>query len=172
VSVSASVPAGRNPFAPLPRLYWEDMEVGVTYSTPSRTVTEADVVAFASLTADFNRMHVDAEYAGRSSFGQRIAHGLLVASISAGLNTRSVANQRLEETLAGLLDTRLSFRKPTFIGDTIRVDVEVVDRRETSRAERGIVVLKRTTWNQRDELVLEAVVTMLMLRRPAADEQR
>ena len=67
---------------------WEDLPVGFKYETSSRTISEADVVAFAALTADYNRGHVDAEYAARTHFGQRIAHGMLVASYMAGLNTR------------------------------------------------------------------------------------
>lgn len=148
-------------------LYWEDLPVGTRYGTAARTITEADVVGFAALTGDFNRLHVDAEYAKASPFGQRIAHGLLVISVGTGLNTRTIANQLMEPSLVGLLETQLKFLRPTFLGDTIQVDVEVADRRETRRGDRGIVTFRRTTTNQRGEAVAEAIVTMLMLRRPA-----
>jgi acyl dehydratase len=153
--------------APIP-LYWDDLALGCSYSTPSRTIAEADVVAFAALTGDFNRVHVDAEYAKASPFGQRIAHGLLVAAISVGLNTRSFANQQMESALMALLETRFKFPMPTFLGDTIAVNVEVIGRKETSRPDRGITVFRRTTSNQRGEIVVESDVTMMIRRRPEA----
>ena len=151
-------------------LHWEDLTVGWRYSTAGRTITEADVVAFAALTGDLNRLHVDAEFAKASSFGQRIAHGLLVISIGTGLHTRTIANQLMEPSLVGLLETQLRFLRPTFFGDTIRVAAEVVDRRETKRPDRGVVTFRRTTTNQRGEAVAEATVTMMMLRRAAHAE--
>src|SRR5690554_6070145 len=90
-------------------LYWEDLPEGTRFTTSSRTITEGDVVNFACLTADFNRLHVDAEYAKGTSFGQRIAHGMLVASASIGLVTRTPENSRMEPSLLGLLENRLSF---------------------------------------------------------------
>ena len=116
-------------------LYWEDLAPGMTYSTSSRTITEADVAAFAALTGDFNKVHVDAEYAKGTIFGQRIAHGMLVASFMAGLTSRSIPNQFFEGSLFSVLENRLKFPKPTFIGDTIRVDIEVTERPEESSPE-------------------------------------
>lgn len=147
--------------------YWEDLSVGFTYETSSRTITEADVVAFAALTADYNRPHVDAEYAKGTIFGQRIAHGMLVASIMSGLNTRTVVNAMLEPSLLGLLEVSSRFPKPTFIGDTIKVAIEVVDLVATSKPERGVVKFKRSAINQRGEVAAVCDVAMLMQRRPA-----
>lgn len=149
-------------------LFWDDLEIGARYSTASRTITETDVVTFAALTGDFNRLHVDAEYAKTTHFGQRIAHGLLVASVSAGLNTRTVVNQFIEHALLGLLETELTFKRPTFLGDTISVSVEVVELKETSRKDRGVAVFRRTTTNQRKEAVLEVRAVMMVRRRPDA----
>lgn len=163
----ASVGLDKVPQGPL---HWEDLVIGTQYQTASRTITEADVVSFAALTGDFNRVHVDAEYAKTSTFGQRIAHGLLVISIGTGLNTRTIANQLMEPSMIGLLEIRLKFLRPTFLGDTIHVDVEVVDRRETKRPDRGVVTFRRTTINQRGEAVAEAMVTILILRRQAHGE--
>ena len=70
------------------QLYWEDLNEGDQFDSPTRTITEADVANFACLSGDFNRLHVDAEYAADSAFGQRIAHGLLVVSVMSGLTTR------------------------------------------------------------------------------------
>jgi acyl dehydratase len=159
-------PAGRSRTE---RYYFEDMEVGFRYSTSSRTITEADVVAFASYTGDFNRAHVDAEFAAHTSFGQRIAHGMLVASYMAGLNTRTVVNQLLEPSLMGLLEVNFKFPKATFIGDTIRVDIEVVDVRKTSKPDRGIVTFCRRAFNQREEVVVECSAKMLVMCRPVQE---
>ena len=101
------------------QLYWEDLNEGDQFDSPTRTITEADVANFACLSGDFNRLHVDAEYAADSAFGQRIAHGLLVVSVMSGLTTRMLMNTFLEPSLLGLLDMQCSFPNPTFIGDTI-----------------------------------------------------
>jgi len=149
------------------RWFWEDMVIGFQYETSTRTITEADVVAFAAYTADCNRLHVDAEYAGKTPFGQRIAHGMLVASIMAGLNTRTVVNAMLEPSLLGLLEVTARFPKPTFIGDTIKVVIEVTELKPTSKPERGIIRFRREAINQRGDVAAICDVTMLMARRRA-----
>jgi acyl dehydratase len=147
------------------RLYWEDLAVGMGFQTPGRTITEADVVGFAGLTADFNRLHVDKDFAESTPFGQRVAHGLLVASISVGLTTRSLMHQLMEQTQIAVMENRIRFLRPTFIGDTVRVMVEVAERRETRNAERGVTVFRRSTLNQNNEAVIESTVVYLMIRR-------
>ncbi|CAG2160472.1 MaoC family dehydratase [Cupriavidus numazuensis] len=150
------------------RYYWEDLAPGMAFDTASRTITEADVVGFAALSADYNRVHVDAEYAAGTAWGKRIAHGMLVASVLSGLNTRTVINQLLEPSIVGLLEVSFRFPKPTLIGDTIRGRIEVAGCRETSNAGRGIVEFRRLAINQRDEVVCECNARMMVLRRPAA----
>lgn len=152
------------------RYWWEDLEVGFRYQTSTRTITEADVVAFAALTADFNRAHVDAHYAAAGPFGKRIAHGLLVVSFIAGLNTRTIVNQLMEPSLLGLLDTQCKFKRPTFIGDTIHADIEVVEARETSRPDRGIITFRRSAINQEGQETVECTVKMLVQRRPQQEK--
>jgi acyl dehydratase len=149
-------------------IYWEDLPVGTSYMTSSRTITEADVAAFAALTGDFNRVHVDAEYAKGTIFGQRIAHGMLVAAFMAGLTSRSIPNQLMEGALFSVLENRLKFPKPTFIGDTIRVEIEVVEQKQTSRPDRGIIGFMRKAINQRGEMVAELAATCLLKRRAPA----
>ena len=149
------------------RYWWEDLQPGVRWRTAGRTITEADVVHFATSTGDLNRAHVDAEYmANMPMFGQRLVHGMLVVSYMAGMSTRTPVYQLLEQSLLGLLEVRCKFPAPTFIGDTLTVEVEVAEQRETSKRERGIVVFKRTAFNQRGEAVVECMVTQLVLRRP------
>lgn len=152
-------------------IFWEDLIVGTRYTTSSRTITEADVAAFAALTGDFNKVHVDAEYAKGTIFGQRIAHGMLVASFMAGLTSRSIPNQLMEGALFSVLENRLKFPKPTFIGDTLRVEIEVVEQRPTSRPERGIVGFIRRGLNQHGEVVAEMAATCLFKRRHPGEAQ-
>ena len=147
--------------------FFEDLNVGDCFDSPTRTVTEADVVNFACLSADHNRLHVDADYAKSSPFGQRIAHGMLVLSIMSGLVTRMLLNQHLEPNLMGLLDIQCRFPKPTFIGDTLRVSVQVVEKTETSKSDRGVVAFRRQVINQRGAAVVEGVWKLLVRRRPA-----
>lgn len=148
------------------QLYWEDLNEGDQFDSPTRTITEADVASFACLSGDFNRLHVDAEYAARSAFGQRIAHGLLVVSVMSGLTTRMLMNTFLEPSLLGLLDMQCRFPKPTFIGDTIGVRVTVAEKRETSKPERGVLSFRREVINQRGERVVEGVWKLLVRRAP------
>ena len=145
--------------------FWEDLPVGFKYRTSSRTITEADIVSFAALTGDMNRAHVDDEAARTGPFGQRIAHGLLVVSYMAGLNTRTIVNQLLEPSMLALLGTECRFLKPTFADDTITVDIEVVEARPSSKPDRGVVKFRRSAVNQRGEVVVECMVSMLFKRR-------
>ena len=147
--------------------FWEDLPVGFKYRTSSRTITEADIVSFAALTGDMNRAHVDDEAARTGPFGQRIAHGLLVVSYMAGLNTRTIVNQLLEPSMLALLGTECRFLKPTFADDTITVDIEVVEARPSSKPDRGVVKFRRSAVNQRGEVVVECMVSMLFKRREA-----
>lgn len=150
----------------MPRgLYFEDFVIGQTLVTSPRTITETDVVNFAYLTGDFNRIHTDAEYAKTTPFGQRIAHGLCVMSIASGL-----------VVLTGVMDsTVLAFRevsewrfsKPVFIGDTVRARLEVVETKAIPRLKGGSVSIKVEVLNQRDEVAQHGQWVMLMLSRPA-----
>lgn len=149
-------------------IYWEDLPVGTRYTTSSRTITEADVAAFAALTGDFNRLHVDAEYAKASVHGQRIAHGMLVASFMAGLTSRSIPNQLMEDALFGVLENTVKFPRATYIDDTIRVEIEVVEQKPTSKPERGLIKFVRRAVNQRGEICCELGATCLLKRRVPA----
>ena len=144
------------------RQYFEDIQVGDEYMSPGRTVTEADIVAFAGLSGDYNVLHTDAEFMKASIFGERIAPGLLGLSISSGLGTRAVA--RPFATLA-FLGLRWRFKAPIKIGDTIKVRLRVTDKRETSKPDRGIVIVQRHVVNQRGELVQEGDTELMIERR-------
>lgn len=148
--------------AELERQYFEDIRVGDEYVSPGRTVTEADIVAFAGLSGDYSILHTDAEYMRTSIFGERIAHGLLGLALQSGLATRAMA--RPFATLA-FLGLRWRFKAPIKIGDTIKVRLEVTDKRETSKPDRGIVVIQRSVLNQRGEVVQEGDTDIMVERR-------
>jgi acyl dehydratase len=144
------------------RRYFEDIAVGEEVESPGRTVTETDVVLFAGLSGDYNVLHTDAEFMKKSVFGERIAHGLLGLAIQSGLFHRTGP---VYATLA-FAGLRWKFKAPIKIGDTIRVRGRVTDKRETSRADRGLVVVERKVLNQRDEIVQEGETDLLVERRP------
>jgi acyl dehydratase len=145
-----------------PRRYFDEIEVGEEYESPGRTVTETDIVMFAGLSGDYNILHTDAEFMKQSTFGERIAHGLLGLSIQAGLFTRATQPYA---TIA-FVGLRWKFRGAIKIGDTIRVRARVAGKKETSKPDRGLITLERSVLNQRDEVVQEGETDLMVERRP------
>jgi 3-hydroxybutyryl-CoA dehydratase len=125
----------------------------------ARTITEADVVAFAALSGDRHPQHTDAVWAAGGPFGERIAHGMLVLAYAVGLvdfdPERVVALRRIEEVV---------FKRPVRIGDTIHVEADLV--READR--RGVEAYEWRVRNQHGQLVLRAVVEAVVAREAAA----
>lgn len=145
-------------------LYWEDFTVGDTAESAARTITEADLVNFAGLSGDFNPIHVDAEYARSSIFGQRIAHGLLGLAVASGLPMPGGAHQATVMAFLGINSWR--FERPILIGDTIHVEMTITETRATSKPDRGIVTQQIGLRNQRGELVQQGEFVLLIKRRP------
>ena len=146
-------------------LYWEQWEIGAEFESPARTVTEADIVAFAGLSGDYNPLHVDEEYCKTTPFGGRIAHGPLVYAIAAGLLFQL---HLYDDTLIAFLGfENLKFTKPVRPGDTIRARIKVLDKRETSNPERGVMRRQLLVLNQRGEVVQEGIQAFLLKRKPA-----
>lgn len=158
-SISSSISAE-------PVVYFDDVVAGETYTSTARTVTEADVVNFAGLSGDFHPLHMDASYAAAAPFGQRIAHGMLVVSMSAGLVVKLPLMRALETTTLALVGMECRFLQPTFIGDTIHAVIEVVGKTESRKSDRGRVELRRSIVNQNGQVVIEGVWTLLLRRRP------
>ncbi len=142
-----------------PMKYYEDFEVGDRIATRARTVTEADIVFFASLSGDWYPLHTDIEYAKKSPFGERIAHGFLVLSIASGLIPLS---EMAIVAFYGMDGVR--FLRPTKIWDTIKVELEVVEKRERDE-KTGIVAFKETIRNQREEEVAVGVMRLVLSRK-------
>jgi 3-hydroxybutyryl-CoA dehydratase len=144
-------------------LHFEDFAVGRAFTTAARTVTEGAVDAFAGLSGDFNPLHVDEEFARRGPAKGRIAHGMLVLSIATGQ-----ANQLgiFEGTTLALLGMdRIRWAAPVRLGDTVHAVLTVRDARESSKPDRGVVVLDVGVQNQRGETVCQSEWTLLMARR-------
>ncbi|HMJ43434.1 MAG TPA: MaoC/PaaZ C-terminal domain-containing protein [Pseudolabrys sp.] len=147
-------------------LYWEEWDVGAEFESPARTVTEADIVMFAGLSGDYNPLHVNEEYAKTTPFGTRVAHGPLVYAISAGLLFQL---HLYDDTLIAFLGfDSLKFTKPVKAGDTIHAKVKVLEKRETSNADRGVMKRQHQVLNQRGEVVQEGVLAFLLKRKPKA----
>lgn len=142
-------------------LYYEDIEVGDEWTSPGRTITEADIVNFAGLSGDFNQIHVDEEYAKKGPFMRRIAHGMLGFAIASGLSTRTPPVQ----VIAFLGIKEWNFRAPIFIGDTILLKNKAIEKRLTSKKDRGIITFEKKLLNQKNEVVQEGkTVIMIALR--------
>jgi acyl dehydratase len=129
-----------------------------------RTVTETDNLFFSAMTYNPQPLHIDAEAAKASEFGQILVNGTFTFSLMVGL---SVGDTTLGSLVANLGYDKLVMPKPVFIGDTLRAESEVVELRPSkSRPEAGIVVFKHRMLNQRGEVVCECLRSALLKRRP------
>ena len=147
-------------------MYIEDFKTGQELTTAARTVTEADVVAFAGLSGDYNSLHTDAEYARGTQFGQRIAHGMLAFSIATGLGVRTGVLDGTVLAFLGIEDWK--FLKPVFIGDTIRLRWTVTEARLSSKPGSGVLKRRMEILNQRDEIVQTGTTAALVKSRAQA----
>jgi 3-hydroxybutyryl-CoA dehydratase len=141
-------------------LYFEEFEVDQSITSVGRTVTEADIVAFAALSNDWTRIHTDAEYAAQHPFGQRVAHGLLIVSIASGLVVRLGF---IEETVLAFREIESwKFSLPVFIGDTVRVRATVIGTKALPRLGGGQVNFKVEVLNQEDRVVMKGIWCLLV----------
>ena len=147
--------------------YWDDAKIGDECISPSITVTEQMVNAYAELTGDFTPVHVDEAYAKTTPFGTRVAHGLFGLSLADGLKTRSEYRFVPGMSLGWTWD----FKLPIKLGDTVRVKFRVGTSRKVKRPGWGIVVLPSELINQRDEVV-QLGEHRLMIPRAPGWEQR
>lgn len=144
--------------------YFEDIDVGDKTVSAGRTITETDIVNFAGLSGDYNTLHTDAEFAKNSIAGQRIAHGLLPLVVASGLYTRTAYNISLMRQLTAFTELKsLKFKKPVLIGDTIHVEVEIIQKIDTRpESPNGKVIMRRDVYNQRQELVQTGEYVLLI----------
>ena len=145
--------------------YYEEFTVGQTFDHPiRRTITEADNVWFSALTHNPAPLHIDAEYCKTTEFGERLVNSCLTLAFMVGI---SVGDTTQGTTVANLGWDEVRFPKPLFHGDTIRIETEVLELRDSkSRPDNGIVVFEHRAFNQRDELVGVCKRSALMLKAP------
>jgi len=152
----------------MPGRYYEDFEVGETIAHDKRrTISESDNQRFCDLTMNQQPLHLDAEFASDTQFGERLVNGLYTMSLAVGLS--------IPETTDGTIVANLSYDDvehpaPVFHGDTIRVESTVTDKRETSGGERGVVTMHVETYRVETEsetLVCAFDRTVLAEKRPS-----
>ncbi|MGY1813613.1 MaoC family dehydratase [Blastococcus sp. SYSU D00820] len=144
--------------------HFEDFRSGQVFLSQARTITEADVVTFAGWSWDTNPVHTDAESARHGRFGERIAHGVLGLSVAMGLASRLGVFESCSVALLGVDDWR--FRRPLLIGDTVRCRVEILGTRLTSAGDAGILQRRFTLLNQREEVVQDGEIPLMVSLRP------
>lgn len=146
------------------RLYYEDLNVGDEHLSTGRTVTETDVISFAGLSGDFNNMHIDEEFAKKTVFGTRVAHGLCVLSIASGL---WFTMPRLATVaFMGLEDWR--FSGAVKFGDTIRITRKLAEKKEHKRPNMGFLTFEVNIHNQNEEIVQKGKWVILVQRKEAS----
>ena len=138
--------------------YFSEFEDGQVFETVRRTVTEADVVLFAGLSGDYNPLHTDAVFAAKTPFGQRVAHGMLSASISTGLaQTLGI----FEGTTLALMEQTFRYKAPVFFGDTIHLRLRVDGLRPSSKGGKGVVTFGSEVVKQDGTVCVEGSWTVL-----------
>jgi acyl dehydratase len=151
-------------------LAFEDHEIGATYHTGGRTVSEADICAFVNLCGFIEPLFLDMEFvATESVFKGRPSPGAFTFALAEGL---IIQTGLIHGTGMSYLGGEIRIVAPVLAGDTIRVAVAVTDKRETKKPDRGIVTYRHEIRNQRGELVLEATVKRMIKRRSAGDVRR
>lgn len=144
-------------------MYFEDFEIGQTFRSPAKTMTDAHFLFFAGLTGDNHPIHYSDEYAKNTRFGARVAHGLLVAGLTAA--GASALSPDMEGSVVAFVEQSSRFLVPVLIGDTVAPELEVAEL--TPKTTTGLVRLATRITNQRGETVLQGHHTYLFKRRPA-----
>jgi acyl dehydratase len=144
--------------------WFEDFSLGDRFASPSKTLTDAHFLFFAGMTGDAHPIHYDDEYAKGTRFGRRLAHGLLLTSLTAvGASTLAPI---IEHSIVAFVEQTTRFRIPAFIGDTLKPEHEVVGLERKRSA--GLLTLRVTLTNQRGETVLDGEHRYLIAYRPTA----
>lgn len=142
---------------------FDEFQVGAKFRTPGRTITEADIGAFAGLTGDYNPVHTDEVFAAATDFRGRVAHGPMGIGIAFGLASRL---DLIDGTVIALLGVSWEFRAPVRAGDTIAALIEVTDMRDTRKPDRGLLTWNITIDNQNGQVTQTGTARLLMRRTP------
>ena len=143
-------------------MYFEDWTEGYELWTASRTITEADIMAFAGVSGDFNPLHTNEVFAASTPMKGRIAHGMLGVAIATGLANQT---RTMEGTTMALISQTLNYKAPIFPGDTVTLRLTVAGAKMSSKGGKGVVRLKMDLFNQRDEVTTDGEWVLLMKAR-------
>jgi len=144
-------------------MYFEDFEIGQKFTTLSRTITETDITDFVKLTGLYSPLFLDEEFAKKSIHKERIAPGPMTFSFAMGLFTRLGIYEDTLMAFLGMDGMRLSM--PIKPGDTIRVEVEITEKKETKKPDRGVIKEKYRVMNQSDETAMTYEMAHLIKKR-------
>ncbi len=145
--------------------FYDDLEVGmhIRHST-GRTVTEFDNVLFSTLTMNPQALHINADFAKNTEFGQRIVNGIFILGLVVGLSVSDLTDGTI---VANLAYEKITSPRPVFHGDTIYAETEVLEKRlSKTNPGRGIIRLKQIGRNQAGDIVIELERSVLFLRQP------
>lgn len=142
--------------------FFEEYQIGETWTSRARTITESDLVLFSAFSGDWYPLHTDKEWAAQSVFGQRIAHGMLVLSVGTGLTRMDPG---VIVAFYGIDSVR--FTSPTFIGDTLHVELEIVDKVDKGKA--GLVTVKSRLCKQTGEVAVASTLRVLVHKSESTD---
>ena len=147
-------------------VWFDDLEIGQVFDHAiRRTVTETDNLLFTTMTHNPAQLHLDAEYMKNSDYGQVLVNSCFTLGLMVGI---SVGDTTLGTAVANLGWDEVRFPRPLFVGDTVRIETEVLELRESkSRPTAGIVTFQHRAYNQHDELVASCKRSGLQHKRPA-----
>lgn len=149
-------------------MFYEDFAVGQSFTSPARTITEADLTIFAMLSGDWNPVHVDDEFAKASAYGRRVVHGLFGPAIMTGFMQQLGIFDGSAIAMPNV--SALNFRKPLFIGDTMHMRLGITDARLTSDGTRGVLGGRFELVKHGGEVAQDMLSDVLVRRRPPAGQ--
>lgn len=147
--------------------YFEELETGAVFKhSLGRTITEMDNILFTALTMNPQPLHLNEDFASKTQFGRRIVNGIFTLGLAVGLTVPDLTEGTL---VANLGYEKVSHPHPMFHGDTLYVESEVIDKRESrSKPDRGVVRFRHIGRNQDGSVVIEFERTALILKRPVS----
>jgi acyl dehydratase len=146
--------------------YFEEVEIGTTYVTRGRTITESDIVQFAALTGDYNPMHTNDEYMKTHAMGQRVAHGMLTLSYAIG---QIYQLGFMERTVIAFRSVEMKFSLPVFVGDTLHSVVTISEKKEARRLGGGTITAEVKIVNQDGKTVQSGSMVLILASKDAQE---
>jgi acyl dehydratase len=143
--------------------YFDEVEVGTTYTTRGRTITESDIIQFAALTGDYNPMHTNDEYMKTHPMGKRVAHGMLTLSYAIG---QIYQLGFMERTVIAFRSVEMKFSLPVFVGDTLHSVVTIVEKKEARRLGGGTISAEVKIINQEGKTVQSGSMVLILASKP------